>query len=160
VHTKRFMNNLHRVCSKLKDWTFNWFNSLVIVTLLKLYLFVDEISPYEYYLHSGIHSVLRVLLQCIIDWCLSVWWCLTPLSTIFQLYRSSQFYWWRKLEDPEKTTDLSQVTDKLYHIMLYTSPWSRFELTTSLVIGTECISSCESSYRTITAATVPYHIIP
>ena len=23
---------------------------------------------------------------------------------------SSQFYWWRKLEYPEKTTDLSQVT--------------------------------------------------
>jgi hypothetical protein len=23
-----------------------------------------------------------------------------------------QFYWWRKPEDPEKTTDLSQVTDK------------------------------------------------
>jgi hypothetical protein len=34
-------------------------------------------------------------------------WSLTALSTIYDLYRG------------EKTTDLPEITDKLYHIMLY-----------------------------------------
>jgi hypothetical protein len=36
-----------------------------------------------------------------------------PLAIIFQSYRGGHFYWWRKLEYPEKTTEPPQVIDKL-----------------------------------------------
>jgi hypothetical protein len=45
-----------------------------------------------------------------------------PLSKISSLYLGGYIYWWMQPEDPEKTTNMSQVTDKLYHIMLYTRP--------------------------------------
>ena len=68
------------------------------------------LSPRENSLQTGIAPVSRHMLGL---------WYLTPLPTIFQLYHRVQFYWWRKPEYPEKTIDFSQVTDKLYHLMLY-----------------------------------------
>ena len=64
-------------------------------------------------------SVTRTRLQTQIIWTRAMVMVLTSLSTTFHLYRDGQFYWWRKPEYPLKTTDMSQVTDKLCTRMLH-----------------------------------------
>jgi hypothetical protein len=48
---------------------------------------------------------------------------------------------WRSVLLVEKQDDQEKTID------LYTSPRSRFELTTSVVIGSDCIESCKSNYH-------------
>jgi hypothetical protein len=65
-----------------------------------------------------------VLLLSIIQWkiltsCLFIWYCLFVCLVEFNAtFNDISVILWRSVllvEDPKKTTDLSQVTDKLYH---------------------------------------------
>jgi hypothetical protein len=96
------------------------------------------------------YSVVR---QCNTSWAKGLFCLFDGVEHHFQQYFSYivpvSFIVGGNRRTRRKTSDLSQVTDKLYHIMLYTSPLSRFELTTSVVICTDCQLSYDHGHSAI-----------
>ena len=78
-------------------------------------------------------------------------------NNIFQLYRDGQFLLVE--ETGVSGENHPQVTDKLYHIMLYRThlACAGFKLTTLVVIGTDYICSFNTNYHTTTTAPLLTH---
>ena len=86
------------------------------------------------------YLIMMVYWELKIDWLID-FWCLTPLSAIFQLYHGDQFEWWKRPEYPERTTNHGQATGKLCHLQmrdectLFCNLQSRSRTLATLVIG-------------------------
>jgi len=81
-------------------------------------------------------------------------WDLTPLSTLFQLYRGGQFYWWSKPTCRKSLTTLSHNVVPRVHVAI-SGIWTH----NVVVIGTDCTCSCKSNYHTITTPWMSYQLM-
>ena len=81
-------------------------------------------------------------------------WCLTPLSTIFQLYVAIRFIDGGNQRKPP--TCHKSLTNLITTCCIEnTLPWTVLELTTVVAMGTDCTGSWESNYHMITTAAAP-----
>jgi hypothetical protein len=129
-------------------------NDHVTQSIVQFYIFNERRCKPSWYFNIAKRCIFsfsgHLNISSLINYMMDGLWCLTPLSTIFQLYRGGQFYRCRKPKYTEKTSGLPQVADQLYHIMLYQVhlAWAEFEFTTVMLIGTDWIG--KYIYHTIT----------
>jgi hypothetical protein len=108
---------------------------MVFNTTLVLYVcFVDR------YLYFFFWPLCYLIFFDIRFW-LPLWYLQTLLSNNISVICGGQCYWWRKPQYLDKTTDLSQITDKLDHIMLYRVhlAWTGTLIWCNLLLTMSCI---------------------
>jgi hypothetical protein len=106
--------------------TYKRSNQLILITVDSIHFIWEFLKT----LLAFYHLEIRISLQQY-DWTIVwlvkrlVWFGFMMFNDTFNnisvtnVYRGGQFYWSRKPEYSQKATDMSQVTDKLYHLMLY-----------------------------------------
>jgi hypothetical protein len=95
-------------------------------------------------------------------WWLFGLWCLTPHSTIFQLYHGGSVLLVEETGVPRKNPwPVASHCTTLNPIMLYRVQLTknRAQLTPLVVIGTDCTGSWKSNYYTITTTTAPHFLL-
>ena len=90
---------------------------LLIYMFLVLFVILPQVYILSFFLPVFL-SCLRLTSTFVFNFLCRVRMVFDP-TWIFQLYGGDQFYWWRKSEHSENTTNLSLVADKLYHIMFH-----------------------------------------
>ena len=103
---------------------------------------------------SAIYDSCPVRIVYSLVFCVGLWY-LTPLSTIFQLYRVLLVVetGCSRRKPPTCRKSLKNFIAKC--CIEYTSLWAGFELTTTVMISIDCTGSCKSNYHTITTTTAP-----
>jgi hypothetical protein len=92
---------------------------------------------------------------------LFVIWCLTHFQQYFSYVVEVSFIDGRNRRTRRKplTCRKSLTNFITYCCIKYTSPLTEFELTTLVVIGTDCTGSCKSNYHTLMTTTAPIYLV-
>jgi hypothetical protein len=155
----------NRCCVSI-HWPVNfltWINDLTTIThserlsrfslSLFSYLFSPG-TPVSSTNKTGLHDIIEILLKVALNTITLTPFkrpvCSNHLVSVYYTYCNQNFSARRK-------PPTCQVTDKLYHTMMHRVhlAWAGFELTTLVVIGTDCIGRCKSNYYTINTTMSP-----